>query len=150
VVTRADVLDWWRHLVAGRCTRWEAAGWAERQIEQDAWDEELVLQGLLYLQTVDLVKTDSGPRHVSDSAAPFLAVDAEIGPALDEWIGELARFDADPELWMQRYFQRMLRSFAARHGRARAQSFGDKLVAHGDLTPDGVTEAVEGLDPRRS
>jgi hypothetical protein len=147
VVTRADVLDWWRALIAGRCTRWAAAEWAQAQIDADAWDEELVLQGLLYLQTVDLVKADGGPVHVRDADAAFLVPDAEIAPAMEEWLAELARFDDDPELWMRRYFQRGVREYAAQFGRAAGQSFGDKLVAHGDLTPDAVTEALDGSDP---
>lgn len=54
--------------------------------------------------------------------------------ARDSWRARLCEFESDPSGWMRDYFGRMLREFSDRHGRTRAQSFGEKLVREGHLT----------------
>lgn len=145
--TRAQVRTWWRDLAAGRCARCEAAAWAERQLDDGLADEELVIQGLLFLQAIDLVPGDDGPVHSEDPEAPFFVAAADIDSALEAWEAELRRYDEDPDSWMRGYFRRMLTDYAARHGIDAARTFGSKLVASGDLTAEDV---VDALDEQRS
>ncbi|KQS65822.1 hypothetical protein [Modestobacter sp. Leaf380] len=143
--TRAQVRARWRDLAAGRCARWEAATWAECQLDDGLADEELVIQGLLFLQSIDLVPGDSdGPVHSGDPKAPFFVATADIDPALGAWETELRRYDADPDAWMRGYFRRMLSGYAATHGVEAARTFGGKLVASGDLAAEDVTAALDG------
>lgn len=143
--TRAQIRAWWRDLAAGRCARWEAAAWAASQLDDGLADEELVIQGLLFLQSTDLVPGDSdGPVHSEAPEAPFFVSPADIDAALGAWEAELRRYDEDPDAWMRGYFRRMLSDHAATHGVAAAGTFGGKLVATGHLTAEEVTAALDG------
>jgi hypothetical protein len=50
------------------------------------------------------------------------------------WLTEVARYEADPALWMRKYFQDMVCDFATRHGLHRGRAFAAKLVRNGYLT----------------
>ena len=144
---RAQVKERWIDLEAGRRTRSEIARWAEERLEDGTPDEELVMQGLLFLQTVDLVAADrpgeDTPVHVDDPEAPFLVTAADVSRGLQAWLEELSTFDADPSAWMSGYMQRLIRDFAANHGIEDARSFADKLVASGELTAQDAASALE-------
>ncbi|GAA3169685.1 hypothetical protein GCM10010531_23440 [Blastococcus jejuensis] len=147
---RAQVQERWGDLEAGRRTRSEISRWAEERLEDSTPDEELVIQGLLFLQAVDLVTADrrgepgaDTPVHVDDPEAPFLVTAADVSRGLQSWLEELSACDADPRAWMSRYMQRLIRDFAANHGFEDARSFADKLVASGELTAQDAARALE-------
>lgn len=61
----------------------------------------------------------------------------------DAWLAEVDRYDADPQGWMRRYFQAMVRDFTNRHGQERGSRFALKLVRNGLLDPREIpSEAV--------
>lgn len=49
------------------------------------------------------------------------------------WLTEVERYEADPALWVRKYFQDMVRDFANRHGVERCRAFAAKLVRDGFL-----------------
>ncbi|MFI6678171.1 hypothetical protein [Kribbella sp. NPDC050470] len=142
--TRAEVHAWWEDVVAGRRTRTEASELAQPWLQANFMGEELVLQGLLYLQALDLGVDAPGdtPRHRSGSASEYLVSDADMATALSRWLQELDVVDEDPAGWTVRHFQRMVSGFATRCGADRARSFGAKLVAAGHLTSADVLDAL--------
>jgi hypothetical protein len=92
---RAAVIRWWEDVIAERCTRGEAAGWAYEQLDRGTHEEELVLQGILYLQTVDTAPSarpeDGGVVHAGDPDPAFYGSTTDISAALQSWQEELAR-----------------------------------------------------------
>jgi hypothetical protein len=147
---RAQADPRWRELLAGSRSRAEVAGWAQVQTEDDVAEDELDIQGLLFLQTVNFVQATrpGGGPAVSDEVpdAQFWITDSDASRALEAWRAECARFDADPEGWMRRHLQGMVREFAKRHGEGPARSFADKLVASGDLAAEDVPQALAPRD----
>jgi hypothetical protein len=117
-------------------------------VEDGAAEEELVLQGLLFLQTVNFVPSDGdAPVAFADRPdAPGLISAADVWTALQAWHAELNRCDADPQGWTRRHMQRVVRDFAKSHGVDRARSFAEKLVALGELARDDVAAALGSLD----
>lgn len=70
-----------------------------------------------------------------------------VGLAHQRWRRHVRDYKADPAAWDRRYYQRMIISFADRHGLERARAFGAKLVASGELRDRDVAAAL-GQDPR--
>jgi hypothetical protein len=83
---RAQVQERWIDFEAGRRTRSEISRWAEERLEDGTADEELVIQGLLFLQTVDLVAADrpgeDTPVRVDEPEARFLVTAADVSRGL--------------------------------------------------------------------
>src|SRR4051812_24564260 len=107
--TRAQVRRWWRDLAAGRRTRSDASVWAQSRLELNSAEEELVIQGLLFLRSASLARGGDrdGPVHSKDPDASFFVSAADLGTALEAWEAELRRYDEDPGAWMRGYFWRM-------------------------------------------
>ena len=47
------------------------------------------------------------------------------------WLEEIERYDRDPNLWMRRYYQKMIEEQTRAHGSKRGQAFAEKLVPGG-------------------
>lgn len=126
-VTRRDVERWWQDCIDGRRTRADASRWAEDQIDADSFEEELVLQGLLELQSLRFDDRDAETMR----------------SRLQRWRAELEVHDRDPDAWNRRYFQRLLLRFRETHSVERTRSFGRRLVRDGVLSDRDVEEALE-------
>lgn len=126
-VTRWDVERWWQDCIDGRRTTAEASRWAEDQLDASSPEEELVLQGLLELQSLQFGDRDAGSMR----------------SRLRRWQAELETYDRDPDAWNRRYFQRLLIRFRERHGLERSRGFGRRLVGHGVLSDRDVEEALD-------
>jgi hypothetical protein len=131
--TRTTVRTWWEETLAGTRTRAETSRWAQQQIDAGWWDEELVLQGLLQLQALDIAG-DAGAAADSDNA---------LQESLDAWLSRLDRYDENPAAWRTDYFTTMLRSFANRHGIEAAERFSAKMVGAGLLSTSEVQGALD-------
>jgi len=107
--------------------------------------EELVLQGLLFLQAVDLGSDPNGgsnPLHLPDGVGAFLESVSDVAAALQRWLAEIEIFDRDPGGWERARLRRVIARFADTHGTERARAFGDKLVRRGDLTESDVCDVL--------
>ena len=135
---------WWQDLAAGRRTRSEASVWAESQLEQNLAKEELVIQGLLFLQAADLTPgAGDSPVHSGDPDASYLVFSADIGTALESWEAELRRYDEDPDAWTRDRLRRAVTHHATWRGVDAARKLGGKLVARDLLTAQDVVRALD-------
>ncbi|GAA2012465.1 hypothetical protein JL107_06310 [Nakamurella flavida] len=142
--SRAQVRAWWQDVETGRCMRWEASDWALAHLEDGQADEELVIQGLLYLQALTLVPVPGRDQlaHSRVPGAPSFDSLAEVGVALTKWEAQLREYDADPDAWMRGYFRRMISDHAGWRGGDAARRFARKLVRAGHLTTEDVEQAL--------
>lgn len=122
--SRTAIRDCWDDVLAGRRTREEVNEWAVQQIEAGLWEEELVLQGLLRLNTL-----------------PVLG-EADVRESLERWTADLAEYDENPQAWDRAYFLRMLREFTQSRGADAGARFAGKLVSDGLLTSLDVREVL--------
>lgn len=66
----------------------------------------------------------------------------DLAAAHEQWQRHVNDYEADPEAWDRRYYQRMIIDFAERHGVDRARHLGARLVASGELTDEDVAAAL--------
>jgi hypothetical protein len=132
VVTRDEVDAQWSALAAGLRGRGEVSRWAEGRLEA-APDQELVIQGLLYLQALDPALGWRRRTAVTDGA---------VAAALQRWRKAFADHDRDPDAWDRSYLRGVVRSVAETHGEERARVLGRKLVTSGKLMSEDVDEAL--------
>ena len=132
--TRQDVERYWLDVVAGRLSVREASAWAERHLDRNDDVEELVIQGLLFLQhqRFSIASDEDGAAHISK--------------VLDLWRVELTRFDDDPDGWERARLRRILTGFLESHGIEAARAFGRRMVKAGILREPDVDEALAVRD----
>lgn len=117
-VTRAVVEALWDDAVATPSDRLGINVRAERLLMQVNSESPVVNWGLTEL------------HHLTRS--PQATID-ELVAGRARWLADVERYEADPAVWIRSYFQRMARSFAARHGTQRGRAFAGKLVRAGHL-----------------
>lgn len=66
----------------------------------------------------------------------------DVSVAHEQWRRHVTEYQADPEAWDRRYYQRMIVDFAQRHGTERAKALGDTLVASGELRAADVAAVL--------
>ena len=96
---------------------------AETLLSQANSETPLVTRGLLTLHS--LTRAPAQRRE-------------EIGEHRNAWLAEVDRYEADPQGWMRRFFQAMVRDFTNRHGHDRGAQFALKLLRNGLLDPADV------------
>lgn len=137
-VSRAEVERWWRDVADGNSSRLSASCWAEQHLDQAPKHVgEPVLQGLLYLQAL---------RHRRGNVDATGTPDPDVSAELETWRAELARYDADPDLWTRANYLYTLNRFARSHGHAAAIRFAIKLRAKG-LISDTEMEQMQVTEP---
>jgi hypothetical protein len=127
-VTASDVEGLWRDLLEHRDTRNNVACRAEELIGRVNAANPVVNGGLLDVHGLLQLHPDADTAMVTQRR--------------DDWRARLAVFEADPSGWMREYFRSMLRDVADRHGVARAEAFGEKLVRSGEMTAVDVRDAL--------
>lgn len=127
-----DVVTLWSDLLSERRTAKETA--ARAQVLLDTVNASHVANlGL------------SSLYHLTYRGAP---APEDILAAHERWQQHLREYQADPEAWDRRYYQRMIVAFAKSHGIERARAFGGRLVATGMLRDADLIASLAG-DPRR-
>lgn len=142
--TRADVHRWWAGIVVGGCTRGEASAWAGWHLEHAFSGEELILQGLVYLEAVDLGPNpdDGRPHHCGDLPGPHYLSMTQVAVSLERWLAELVVYDQDPDGWDRAWLRGVVSAFTARCGPDRGRAFATKLVKRDHLIEADIERAV--------
>lgn len=65
-----------------------------------------------------------------------------VASAYDRWRRHVRDYEAAPDAWDRRYYQRMVIDFAERHGTGPARALGVKLVAAGEMQAEDLAAAL--------
>ena len=125
-VVPEDVESLWFDLIDGRSTAREVATRA-RVLMETANATHVANWGLSSLYAI----TFRGLPAAED-----------VSVAHERWRRHVREYQADPDAWDRNYYQRMVIDFAKRYGTERAQAFGGKLVALGELRDADVAAAL--------
>jgi hypothetical protein len=118
-ITRAMVQELWDQALDADAASSDINRRAEDMLMQVNAESPVVNWGL-----TDLYHLTLAPKTTTNDLARSRA----------RWLTEVERYEADPALWMRKYFQDMVRGFAKRHGVERGRAFAAKLVRDGFLT----------------